>query len=91
MGSARLDLTEWEVDVTGFSGAAFLDKPWRALADRLAEERDLTLVGDVTVTIGCRAFSTHREPLRFRFTTTSTKGRRAAEGVVRFELERSPA
>lgn len=73
-----LQLTEWEVDIISFSGAAFLDTPWRTLAGRIAASLDASLVGDVTVTVGSRPYSLTREPLRLRFTThTASLGGRS--------------
>ncbi len=85
-----LALVEWEVEITSFSGLAYLDTPWRALAGRLAFDLNAALVGDVTVTIGCRAYSLVREPLRFRFATRGGASDRRdgapTRGAVHFEL-----
>lgn len=61
--------TQWRVDINSFAGPPFLDRHWKALAARLAEANDAKLSGDVIVTIGCRSYSTRREPLYVLFHT----------------------
>jgi hypothetical protein len=59
----------WSVPITSFVGAPYLDRHWLSFAERMAALVSGRLVGEVTVIMGCRAYSTHREPLGVEFQT----------------------
>ncbi len=80
---------QWRVDISSFTGPPYIDRHWKALAFRLAEAIDATLSGDVVVSMGCRSYSTRREPLSILFHTLPGSSRPLqddADVVVRFLL-----
>lgn len=80
---------QWRVEISNFTGLPYIDRHWKALASRLAEAIDAKLSGDVVVFMGCRSYSTRREPLSILFHTlpgSSLPLQDDADVVVRFLL-----